>query len=226
MTIKVSILNTSSETQNCLAALIRSTPGLQLVPAVLNHLSPASSPRGGIPHVIVVEPDQRDAMPYQMLTRIRTFSPSVRILVLDRLFSARSVQLAVTAGAHGVISIHTRHNVIVERILQIGSGEVFLDPVALRLLVEALHQSPALIAAQMNLSHREIDVLDGYSQGHRAKEVADALKLSHFTVQSHVRSIYTKLEARSMAHAVALCHPLGRFSIRWLDEVVGEPIGP
>lgn len=172
--------------------------------------------------MIVFEPSYSDLTPYKLVGRIRVHHPNARFLVLERQFSPVSIQRAVAAGAHGVLSMQVSHHTLVEAIFRIAAGGVYFDPLALGLLVESLHQEPSLLLAQMDLTHREFDVMDGYRRGSRGKEVADWLQLSPFTVQTHVRNIYSKLDARSMAHAIALCHPMGRLSIRWLDGVASE----
>jgi DNA-binding NarL/FixJ family response regulator len=220
MSIKVSIHNAGSGTNEGLAALIRMTPGLLLGSVGVSGGTHGLPP--GYPHVIVFEPDHSDVTPYKLVGRIRTHHPNARFLVLERQFSQGSIQRAVAAGAHGLLSMQVSHYTLLEAIFQIAAGGVFFDPLALGLLVESLHQEPSLLLAQMDLTHREFDVMDGYRRGNRGKEVADWLQLSPFTVQTHVRNIYSKLDARSMAHAIALCHPLGRLSIRWLDGVASE----
>jgi DNA-binding NarL/FixJ family response regulator len=61
---------------------------------------------------------------------------------------------------------------------------------------------PVVEAPENNLSEREQQVLQLFAQGNRAKDVADQLGISVFTVQTHVRNIYEKLHVRSVAEAV------------------------
>lgn len=52
------------------------------------------------------------------------------------------------------------------------------------------------------LSPRETEVLRMVAKGYRSKEIADALAISKPTVESHMRSVYRKLQVRSRAEAV------------------------
>lgn len=53
---------------------------------------------------------------------------------------------------------------------------------------------------------RQIEIIQCSARGMRAKEIADALKINRWTVQSHIREIYYYTPAKSMAHAVALLY--------------------
>jgi len=54
------------------------------------------------------------------------------------------------------------------------------------------------------LSSRELDVLRQVADGGRNAEIATHLGIKEETVKAHVRTILTKLNARSRAHAVAI----------------------
>ncbi len=59
-------------------------------------------------------------------------------------------------------------------------------------------------ASQRALTRREQQVLEGLVDGWSYKQIADDLVVSLSTVQSHVRSLYRKLEVHSAAEAVAV----------------------
>jgi len=54
------------------------------------------------------------------------------------------------------------------------------------------------------LTERELQFLRLTANGHSGESAARALHVSHHTVKTHHARIYTKLGARSRAHAVAL----------------------
>ena len=57
-----------------------------------------------------------------------------------------------------------------------------------------------------DLTAREQEVLDLLCQGYLYKEIGDKLKISGHTVNFHIRHIYSKLQVRSRAQAVAKVH--------------------
>jgi DNA-binding CsgD family transcriptional regulator len=55
-----------------------------------------------------------------------------------------------------------------------------------------------------SLSAREQNVLELVARGLTDNEIAQETGISEFTVKTHLRHLYVKLEARNRAHAVAL----------------------
>lgn len=55
------------------------------------------------------------------------------------------------------------------------------------------------------LTRRELEVMSHVADGLANREIATRMQLSEETIKSHVRHILAKLEARSRAHALALC---------------------
>lgn len=222
MSIHVAIVNGDLATTEALALLIRTTPGLLLGSTCRGGHTALCALQVNIPDVVLIEPNLTDVPPFLGVLQLRAVLRAVRVVVLSRRLDWHTVQLAVAAGAHGLLPLQAPPTQVLDAIFQVAAGGVWLDPRALRLLVERLQLEPGEMAALMDLSRREEEVLDGYARGFRAKEVAAWLKISTFTVQSHIRRIYQKLGARSTAHAVARYHPLGRFAHRRRDEVSNE----
>jgi DNA-binding NarL/FixJ family response regulator len=56
----------------------------------------------------------------------------------------------------------------------------------------------------IDLTPREIDVLQLIADGKANKEIGDHLSIGEASVKSHVANILSKLDARDRAHAVAI----------------------
>lgn len=224
MNISIAIVSGDPGTLEGLSSLIRSTPGLRLAAVCGTGRAALAQLPAVVPQVIVIEPNLSDLPTYWSVLRLRALLPGVVIIILAREMTPQTVQLSVAAGTLGLVPVNATPAQLREAIFQVASGGAWLDPRALRMLVERLHLDPGAMAAVMDLSRREEEVLDGYARGYRAKEVAALLEISTFTVQTHVRNIYAKLGARSTAHAVARFHPLGRFAFRGRDgDGAGSP---
>ncbi len=63
------------------------------------------------------------------------------------------------------------------------------------------------------LTPRELEVLEFLSEGLKTKEIAAELYISLHTVQSHVKNLKVKLEAKSMAHLVTQAFRLGLLNV-------------
>jgi len=64
------------------------------------------------------------------------------------------------------------------------------------------------VAKRESLTQREREVLQLMAEGLPSRRIADELGISYATVRSHIRSIGTKLGARSKLNAVAVARDL------------------
>lgn len=60
------------------------------------------------------------------------------------------------------------------------------------------------IKTNIKLSNREKELLEYAANGFSIKEIAELIKLSRFTIDTHNRNILRKLAAKNMKHAIAL----------------------
>jgi len=61
----------------------------------------------------------------------------------------------------------------------------------------------------LNLTKREVDVIQLLAQGRSNKDIARRLNITEGTAKTHVKSILTKLDAISRTEAVAVAHKRG-----------------
>jgi PAS domain S-box-containing protein len=66
------------------------------------------------------------------------------------------------------------------------------------------HRPPATAEGTVNLTERELEIIEQVSLGRTGPEIAEDLHISHDTVRTHVRNAQDKLGARSRAQLVAL----------------------
>lgn len=79
---------------------------------------------------------------------------------------------------------------------------IFFDPVGVRETMSGVGWRPRISLGAESLSPREWDVLRLLALRWEAKEIAEALNISHSTVRSHLRSIYAKLGVRNRRQAI------------------------
>lgn len=63
------------------------------------------------------------------------------------------------------------------------------------------------------LSPRETQVLQCAARGMCIKQTAETLGIDHFTVRDHRKSLFKRIQARNIAHAVAIGMSQGVISL-------------
>ena len=131
--------------------------------------------------------------------RIRRDHPGTRVLVVTAYDDDEYVRGALEAGASGHLSKAAPGRQLVEAVRAVAAGGTIIEPVALtRLLAGGDAAQPRAV----QLTDRELAVLDLLAQGLHNKQVATRLGISRRTVERHCDSIYDKLGVGSRTEAV------------------------
>src|SRR5690606_25228169 len=69
-----------------------------------------------------------------------------------------------------------------------------------------------------SLSERELDVLRRLAAGESNKAIADGLSISPYTVKTHLRNIYTKLDVSTRTEAMTVALQQGMVSVEMADR--------
>lgn len=129
-----------------------------------------------------------------LLTALRDRNLPTRVLVLSDRDDRETLELALGAGALGLISKECDWNVFVEAVRATLDNRRYIDPA----LASTLPSSPD------PLSDRELQVLHLLADGCQNEEIAQELEVALETVKSHVSSLLKKLGARTRTDAVAI----------------------
>ncbi|MCG2418718.1 response regulator transcription factor [Aequorivita sp. F47161] len=130
----------------------------------------------------------------QVLEEIKSMNLKVHILVLTSYFSKELAEQCQAVGARGYILKSNNLDRLIENILEvIEGGSVFPD------FSKKTEEDPSEFTfmdeflKKYNLTKRETEVIQMVCKGYNSKEIADQLYLSSFTVQTHRRNIFRKL---------------------------------
>lgn len=69
-------------------------------------------------------------------------------------------------------------------------------------------------AAELNVSHRELEALALITEGYTYKEAADILKVKHQSVKNHVHSLHKKLDVKNNTQAYIIALHLNMIKMR------------
>jgi DNA-binding NarL/FixJ family response regulator len=61
-------------------------------------------------------------------------------------------------------------------------------------------------ANKMKLTNREMELIPLFADGRTAQEIADFLNLSYFTVETHRKNIFKKLQINNVVELVRFVH--------------------
>lgn len=138
-----------------------------------------------------------------------TISPKSKILILSQSNAEHNITRAITEGASGYLFKSSGVDEIRKAIKNMVNGVSTIDPTVATYVLGLIKQAETNENYRPFLTERELSVLKLLAEGLVKKEIADRLSISYGTVDSHVRHIFEKLDARNAASAVSIGHRLG-----------------
>ncbi|MES2774925.1 MAG: response regulator transcription factor [Bacteroidota bacterium] len=127
--------------------------------------------------------------------------PHIKIIIQTAFDDDDKVFAALQAGAEGYILKNASVHQITQSIDDVMAGGAGMSP-SIALKVMRYFNKPATESAN-TLTPKENETMKLLAQGLSYKMVADAMGISYFTVNNHVKKIYEKLQVHSMGEALA-----------------------
>jgi DNA-binding NarL/FixJ family response regulator len=138
------------------------------------------------------------------LELLRVHLPEASSVVLSDRDDVDEVNRVLTHGARGYIPTSVDCEVAVAALRLIGAGGTFVPADALR----ATSAKPQRRSDGLDLTPRELSVIDLLREGKPNKLIARELDIEENTVKVHVRNILRKLNAANRTHAAFVANRL------------------
>jgi DNA-binding NarL/FixJ family response regulator len=208
MAIRVALVEDDERLRSGLAMLVGGAPGFELIGSypdaetAMEHLPKIE------PNVVLMDVNLPRKSGIDCTRHVKPRLPNTQIIMITVYQDEERVFDALRAGAVGYLSKDTAPIEILEAIRDAHRGGSPMSSGIARMV--AAHFQPQNPKKQsqpapgpVNLSPREIEVLDLLAKGYRYKEIAEAHSISIDAVRNHLRSVYEKLQVASSGEAVA-----------------------
>ena len=137
---------------------------------------------------------------------LRRAWPEVKIVVLSAYDFEQYVRALGRIGIEGYLLKDESQETLIQALREIAQGRAVLPPRIASTVMRTYRGSSARRTPHptWDLTVREIEIVEYIHEGLRNAEIAERLKISHRTVESHVSSIMAKLGAGSRVEAVRI----------------------
>ena len=142
------------------------------------------------------------------IERIHAAQPEVAVVILTTFNEDDLMMRGLRAGARGYLLKDTDRETLFNTIRAASRGETLLKPEILRRVLANAGEA-SRPSQEVELTGRELEVLQGVARGERSKEIALRLGISERTVKAHLASIYNRLGVDSRAAAIAVAAQKG-----------------
>ena len=137
------------------------------------------------------------------IEKLRVEVPEVAVVILTTFNEDELMLRGLQAGARGYLLKDTDRSTLFDTIRAAARGETLLKPEIMARVLSQKSTAKVEHVSDINLTDRELEVLEAVARGERSKEVASHLGISERTVKAHLASIYNKLGVDSRAAAIA-----------------------
>ncbi len=158
----------------------------------------------------LVDMNLPDGSGLDVIRSLRERRPDVPALVVSSLSSERSVLDAIGHGARGYLHKSEPVETLTASMSQVMQGHYPISPSLARYLFNQVRTEKITVDSRpVQLTPKETETLRCIAQGMSYNETADHMGVSLSTIQSHIRSLYRKLEVRSQVQAVGKAREQG-----------------
>jgi two-component system, NarL family, response regulator DevR len=164
------------------------------------------------PDVVILDIRLPDISGIELCRQVKSLPDAPKVLMLTSYGDEESVLNSLDAGADGYMLKDLEQGELGAAILAVARGGAVIDPVITRILVTnscSGRRTPTPVAASPKnrlqmLTPQEQRVVALLSLGKVNKEISSELLLTEGTVRNMLTTIYSKLEVKNRAGAVAL----------------------
>ncbi|HLP15345.1 MAG TPA: response regulator transcription factor [Bacteroidota bacterium] len=129
-------------------------------------------------------------------------SPGVIIIMLTSMDDEDGARLALKRGAKGYILKISTEEDIIRSVEHAVDGGMPLDPMITGSLIQLLTSDSDHVDIY-KLSRRELEIIKLIMRGFTSNDVAGQLNISYYTVETHLKHVYTKLDVSNRVAMVA-----------------------
>jgi NarL family two-component system response regulator LiaR len=199
-TIRVMLVDDHNVVRSGLVTFLRAYEDLQLVGEAKNGLEAVNLCREKKPDVILMDLVMPEMDGIAATRAILEEYPEVKIIAMTSFDEEKLVHGVLAAGAISYLLKNVTSDELAKAIRDAVSGRSTLSPEAARVLVQATRPAEQ---PWLELTEREMEVLNLVVQGQSNQQIAEALVISLATVKAHVSNILSKLQVSSRAEAIA-----------------------
>lgn len=140
-----------------------------------------------------------------LIARVIQENPHSRVVIYTAHDSENRVMEAIRSGASAYVVKSSRIELLYDAIRVVTGGGSYLDPCIASLVMGRVGRRHERRAANSrDLTSREQQVLRGLASGMRNQEIAESLFISEHTVKYHIKSMFSKMQAKSRTEVVKI----------------------
>lgn len=210
--IRILLIEDNRMLRASIEAMFKKQPDMHVVGSVCNTEEIQPIIEKHKPDIILLDIGLSHQNTIQLVNEIRTQFQKIKIIVMGLLPVQSAVHEFIKAGVYGFILKEADALRFKKTILKVNKGLKVLPPPLTGSLFSQIVDSAisgsnnTIIEKAVRMTKREREVIALIAEGFTNKEIAQKLKLSTYTVKSHVHNILEKLSLSTRVQVARYVH--------------------
>jgi len=198
--IRVLIADDHGIVRSGLRMLIERQSDMEVVAEAEDGVSALESTQAHHPTVAVLDVSMPRMTGLQAAREIRAHVPDTRVVMLSMHDDERYFLEGLEAGAAGYVLKRAADTDLIDAVRTVAEGRTFLSDEAQRTLMDEWLEG--VTEVEDLLTPRELEVVKLIAEAYTNKQIAETLKLSEKTIESHRTNVFGKLGMRDRVEIV------------------------
>jgi DNA-binding NarL/FixJ family response regulator len=214
--IRLLIVDDHSLFREGLSRLLAAEPGFQVV-ASCGHIREAQQvlERESV-DLVLLDYDLETEQGSRFLDETKQRADRPKVLMVTAGMSGVGMMNVMESGASGIFLKHSPPCQLAEAIRRVAEGEMWLDPRAVKPVIDGATRSAERSRLESLLSEREKAILKGVLEGASNKAIAVSMHLSESSVKAVLQQLFAKTGVRTRSQLVRIA--LEQHSHDWLAD--------
>jgi DNA-binding NarL/FixJ family response regulator len=168
--------------------------------------------KSNTPDIVITDLQMTGMSGVEAAEKIKTRYPNIKIIALTMHNEEGFVRKLVEHGVSGYVLKNAGREELMAAIEKVNSGNSFFSPEVMQTMMDSVNKPKPKKSDDLPLSIREKQIISLICKEYTTNDIAEKLKLSPLTIETHRKNIFLKLGVKNIAGLV-------RFAIKHgLDE--------
>lgn len=202
--IRVFIVDDHFLVRTGIISLLRDVPEIEIVGEAENGKTAVERCKQIVPEVVLMDISMPDMSGIEATKYIKAENPAINILILTMHESEEYFYNTLKQGASGILNKNVSKDELITAIKSVSIGKRYIGNSISELMIDTLMQKfeEDFLSKQKEeviLTKREKDILYFIANGFSNQDIAEKLKISVRTVETHKSNLTQKLNLKSSA---------------------------
>jgi DNA-binding NarL/FixJ family response regulator len=212
MTIRLLITDDHGMMRAGLRAILSHEPAIEVVGEAANGAEAIRLATELKPDIVLLDIGMPGMDGIETTRRLKQAVSAITVLILTVYEDESLLREAIRAGAAGYVTKRGAEEELIDAILAVARGDMYIHPAITHLLLKELnptiHPEAEAIAS---LTPRELEVMSFVVRGYTNRQIAETLFISSRTVEGHRASLLGKLGLKNRVELVEFAEKYGLF---------------